>query len=144
MVTTDLIGYAVPLAVFLAITLGAWGLLSAIADRPSSAEERLSRVMNPSATRVDAATVVRRQDRIQQKVTQAATKLGKSLRPSNEAELGKLRLMLLNAGFRHEQAVQIYLGLKALGLLVFMAVAGPPIVGGSGMLQMGPLYTVLA
>ena len=43
--------YAVPLAVFLTITLGAWGLLSAIADRPSSAEERLSRVMNPTATR---------------------------------------------------------------------------------------------
>src|SRR5918997_159134 len=133
MVTTDLIGYAVPLAVFLAITLGAWGLLSAIADRPSSAEERLSRVMNPSATRVDAATVVRQQDRIQAKVMQAATKLGKSLRPSNEAELGKIRLNLLNAGFRNDQAVQIYFGLKALCTLIVLAVATPFLVGRYGM-----------
>ena len=144
MIITDLMIYAVPLAVFLTITLGAWGLLSAIADRPSSAEERLSRVMNPSATRVDAATVVRQQDRIQAKVMQAATKLGKSLRPSNEAELGKLRLMLLNAGFRHEQAVQIYVGLKALTMLVFLAVAAPLVVGRYGMSQMGLLYTVVA
>ena len=144
MVLNDLMVYAVPLAVFLTITLGAWGLLSAIADRPSSAEERLSRVMNPSAARVDVATVARRQDRIQAKVTQAATKLGKSLRPSDEAALGKLRLKLLNAGFRHEQAVQIYVGLKALTLLVFMAVATPLVVGRYGMSQMGLLYTVVA
>ena len=64
MIIADLMIYAVPLAVFLTITLGAWGLLSAIADRPSSAEERLGRVMNPSAARLDVATVARRQDRI--------------------------------------------------------------------------------
>jgi tight adherence protein C len=144
MIINDLMIYAVPLAVFLTITLGAWGLLSAIADRPSSAEERLSRVMNPSATRVDAATVVRKQDRIQEKVTQAATKLGKSLRPSNEAELGKLRLMLLNAGFRHEQAVQIYVGLKALTMLVFLAVAAPLVVGRYGMSQSSLAYILAA
>jgi tight adherence protein C len=144
MIITDLLVYAVPLAVFLTITLGAWGLLSAIADRPSSAEERLSRVMNPSATRVDVATVVRKQDRIQEKVTQAATKLGKSLRPSNEAELGKLRLMLLNAGFRHEQAVQIYVGLQALTMLVFLAVAAPLVVGRYGMSQSSLAYIVAA
>jgi tight adherence protein C len=144
MLANDLMIYAVPLAVFLTITLGAWGLLSAIADRPSSAEERLSRVMNPSATHVDAATIVRKQDRIQEKVTQAATKLGKSLRPSNEAELGKLRLMLLNAGFRHEQAVQIYVGLQALTMLVFLAVAAPLVVGRYGMSQSSLAYILAA
>ncbi len=144
MVINDLMGYAVPLAVFLTIMLGAWGLLSAIADRPSSAEERLSRVMNPSATRVDAATVVRQQDRIQAKVTQAAKTLGKSLRPSNEADLGKLRLMLLNAGFRHEQAVQIYVGLKALCMLILLAVATPLVYGRYGMSQTGLTGIVLA
>ena len=144
MIITDLMIYAVPLAVFLTITLGAWGLLSAIADRPSSAEERLSRVLNPATARVDAATIVRRQDQIQAKVTQAATKLGKSLRPSNEAELGKLRLMLLNAGFRHEHAVQIYFGFKALSMLIFLAVAAPLVVGRYGMTQTGLTYIVVA
>ncbi len=144
MIMTDLWNYAVPVAVFLTITLGAWGLLSAIADRPSSAEERLSRVMNPSAARVDAATVVRQQDRIQAKVTQAATKLGKSLRPSDEAELGKVRLKLLNAGFRHEQAVQIFFGFKALVMLIFLAIAAPLLVGRYGMSQAGLTYIVMA
>jgi len=77
-------------------------------------------------------------------VTQAAKTLGKSLRPSNEAELGKLRLMLLNAGFRHEQAVQIYVGLKALCMLILLAVATPLVYGRYGMSQTGLTGIVLA
>jgi hypothetical protein len=52
--------------------------------------------------------------------------------------------MLLNAGFRHEQAVQIYVGLKALTMLVFLAVATPLVIGRYGMSQMGLLYILLA
>ena len=62
----------VPLAVFLAITLGVWAVMSMVADRPVNAEERLKRVLNPTSRRPDAATLVRQQDRFQQKIARAA------------------------------------------------------------------------
>ncbi|MFO0907652.1 MAG: type II secretion system F family protein [Isosphaeraceae bacterium] len=134
----------VPFAVFLTIMFGVWGVMSMLGDRPQSAEERLKRVLNPSTRRPDAAALVRQQDRIQAKVTEAAKKLGQSLRPSDEVELGKVRLELLNAGFRGEQAVPIYYGLKLLSLLVGVAIVVPIVVGRYGMGQTALTYTLLA
>ena len=63
---------------------------------------RLKRLLDPSRrSRSDQA---KRQEQVQAKVAAAANKLGKSLPPSDVQELGKIRLKLLNAGFRHEQA----------------------------------------
>ncbi len=114
--------FLVPMAVFLAMTLVTWAILSAVAERPKSAEDRLKRLLDPAAARGDAIKIqANRQDQIQAKVTAAANKLGKSLRPSSEAELGKIRLKLVSAGFRHEQATAVYYGLKLLGLLLATA-----------------------
>src|SRR6478736_3902471 len=96
--------FLVPLSVFLAITLGVWGVLSAVADRPENADERLRRVLNQNAPKLDNSSLARQQDALQAKVAEAAKRLGKSLRPNNEVELGKIRLLLLNAGFRSEHA----------------------------------------
>jgi tight adherence protein C len=122
----------IPFAVFLAITLGVWAVMSMIADRPVSAEERLKRVLNPAA-RQDPAAAARQQDKFQAKVAEAAKKLGQSLRPVDEAELGKVRLELLNAGFRGENAVAVYYGMKLLTMLTTVAVAAPLIVSKYGL-----------
>jgi tight adherence protein C len=126
----------IPMAVFVSITLGTWVALGVISARPPRAEDRLRRLLEGTAGR-DAveAGVVRRQDAFQAKVTTAANKLGQSLRPSDEVELGKVRLKLLNAGYRHEQAIPILYGLKVLGLLVGLAIAVPAAVMHAGMTQ---------
>src|SRR5438270_6747063 len=98
----------IPLAVFVAITLGTWVALGAVAARPRRAEDRLRRLLDGTVGRDTAeAGVVRKQEAFQARVTAAARKLGQSLRPSDEVQLGKVRLKLLNAGYRHEQAVTI-------------------------------------
>jgi tight adherence protein C len=122
----------IPFAVFLAITLGVWAVMSMIADRPVSAEERLKRVLNPAA-RQDPAAAARQQDKFQAKVAEAAKKLGQSLRPVDEAALGKVRLELLNAGFRGENAVAVYYGMKLLTMLTTVAVAAPLIISKYGL-----------
>jgi tight adherence protein C len=132
----------VPLGVFLAITMGVWAVMSIIADRPVNAEERLKRVLNPTARRADAAAVARQQDRFQAKVAQAANKLGKSLKPHNEEDVGKIRLELLNAGFRGENAVAVYYGLKVLTLLLAVAIVTPVVVGKFGLTQAGISYII--
>ncbi len=134
----------VPLAVFLAMTLGVWVVMSVIADKPVNAEERLKRVLNPTARRPDAATIARQQDRFQAKVAKAATRLGSSLKPSNEQALGKIRLELLNAGFRGENAVAVYHGMKVLTMLLFAAIVAPLVIGKMGMTQAGITYVILA
>jgi tight adherence protein C len=126
----------IPLAVFVAITLGTWALLGMIAGRPQRAEDRLKKLLDPADGRGRAeASLARQQEAFQARVTAAAKKLGQSLRPSDEAELGKIRLKLLNAGFRQEQAVAVYYGIKLIALLVAVAVAVPFLVYKYGMTQ---------
>jgi len=124
----------VPIAVFLGMTVASWAILGLLADRPRSAEERLRRLIDPVAARNAAETnQAKRQEVLQAKVTAAAGKLGKSLRPADEAELGKIRTRLLNAGFRQEQAVAVYYGIKFIGLIFGLSVSFPPLFlhGGS-------------
>jgi len=126
--------FLVPIAVFLAITLVTWAVLSALAERPKSAEDRLKRLLDPLAARGDALKIqANRQGQLQEKVTAAANKLGRSLRPSSEVELGKVRLKLVSAGFRHEQATAVYFGLKLIGLLLGAAMSFPPMMIKYGM-----------
>ena len=79
----------IPLAVFFAITLGVWAALSLVADRPINADERLKRVLNPNAARPDSSALSRQQDMLQAKFAEAAKRLGKSLKPSDEADAGQ-------------------------------------------------------
>src|SRR5271168_1581967 len=127
----------IPLAVFFAITLGVWAALTFFADRPINADERLKRVLNPNAARPDSSVLARQQDALQAKFAEAAKRLGKSLKPSDEATLGKLRLTLLNAGFRNENAVAIFHGMKLLGLLAFLSITAPIVLSKIGLTQMG-------
>jgi tight adherence protein C len=127
----------VPLAAFFAITLGVWAMLSLIADRPINGDERLKRVLNPNAARPDASALARQQDMLQAKFAEAAKRLGKSLKPSNEATLGKLRLTLLNAGFRNENAVAMFYGIKALALAAALSLTAPIVLSKLGLTQLG-------
>src|SRR4051794_31455764 len=133
----------IPIAAFFAITLGVWAVLSLVADRPVNADERLKRVLNPTMGRPDASVMSRQQDMLQAKFAEAAKRLGKSLKPTDEAALGKLRLTLLNAGFRSENAVAVFYGLKMLCLLAGLSIAGPLVLTKIGLTQSGLCYILL-
>lgn len=131
--STDML---IPLAVFVSITLATWVGLTVLSDRPQRAEDRLRRLLDGTAGRdLVEAGVIRRQEAFQAKVTSAAHKLGQSLRPSDEVEFGKVRLKLLNAGYRQEQAVAVYFGIKVIGLLVALAIAVPVAIMNTGITQ---------
>jgi tight adherence protein C len=134
-----------PYLVFLSITLAVWAILTAFADRSNNADERLRRIMNPALGRKDQdERVARKQERFQDQVTKAANTLGKSLRPSDEVELGKLRLKLLNAGVRNENAVAVFFGIKLILLLVCLGVAFPILALKFGLTRNAFTLTLLA
>jgi tight adherence protein C len=114
-----------------------------VADRPQTAEDRLRRLLDPAAGRgVAEARQAKKQELFQARVTAAASKLGQSLRPSDEAQLGRIRLRLLNAGFRQEQAVAAFYGIKIITLLIGVAVAFPPLAMRYGLTQTAWMLTV--
>ena len=134
----------VPVCVFLAITLGVWGVLSAMSGRSTGERaEELPEPLDPTAALNEVRARANQSARIQKRVSEAASKIGQSLRPSNEVELGKIRLKLLNAGYRGEQAVMAYYGWKLFGLLIMLAVAAPFFISRFGMTQPGITYSVL-
>jgi len=131
----------IPLAVFVAMTLGAWAVLGAVAERPKTTEDRLKRLLDPNSVAISHA---KRQEQVQAKVAAVASKLGQSLRPSDEQELGKIRVKLLNAGFRQEQAVAVYYAAKLFGLLIGLTAAFPTCVFKYGMTQTAYMLTACA
>jgi tight adherence protein C len=126
------------LGTFLGMALIVWVTLSAIAEKQSRAADRLERLVRASADRTHGPSeLIRKQDRIQQLVSKAAPALSKPLQPKSEAELSKLRLELLNAGFRSEQAVQIFLGIKFASILLSLGIVIPLVMAGPGLTPIG-------
>jgi tight adherence protein C len=134
----------IPLAVFVAMFLGAWSILGMAAGRPRSAEERLRRLLDPRAAGSVEVNLAKRQEVFQARVTAAAGRLGRSLRPSDAQQLGKIRLKLLAAGFRQEQAVAVFYGIKLMGLLIGLAVTFPPCFLQWGLTQSTYTFTAVA
>jgi tight adherence protein C len=134
-----------PFIVFLSITLGVWVVLSAWGERGRSAEDRLGRILDPAQGRKRAEEqLANRQEKLQAQVTKAANVLGKSLRPTDEEELGKVRLKLLNAGYRQENAVAVFFGIKLILLLLALGIAFPLLALKFGMTRNAFTMTLLA
>ena len=131
----------IPIAVFWRSAWGHGRSLGMAAARPKTAEDRL-RACSKAGAAAAEANLAKRQVVLQAKVAAAAGKLGQSLRPSDAQELGKVRLKLLNAGFRQEQAVAVFFGIKLIGLLIGLAVSFPTCFLKSGISQ--PTYVATA
>jgi tight adherence protein C len=76
-------------------------------------------------------------------MTVVAGKFGQSFRPKNEAELGKAKQLMLNAGFRSEHAVAAFYGAKVIGGLVCLLIAGPVIYAKYGLDKTGLSYLLM-
>jgi tight adherence protein C len=136
--------FVVPVGAFLALALAVWGGLTALAETRARAGDRLDRLIQGSKVRTGPTSLMRQQDRLQTLMAKAAPALSKPLQPNSAAELGKLKLKLLNAGFRGEAAVQIYLGIKFLALVVALVIAIPLVYARYRMGRAGISYMVLA
>lgn len=111
-----------PIAVFVAIGAIAWFALSFMfSPEEDRAEQRLAELSDPRA-RTNQAN--KKGEALQRVLAKNAPKLAKSLTPTNEKELSKLRQSLVEAGFRSETAPVTYLALRAVVALAFLAIGG--------------------
>lgn len=111
------------LAVFGCAAAVAWWLLDTLATRKPRAEERLQEFREPNG---------RKSDLLKQKQGGAVSKalenvtpaLSKPLQPKSEEDIGKARAKLNVAGFRGENAPQVYWSMKVLGLATGFMLSG--------------------
>jgi len=106
-----------PILVFTAILSLTYYGLSALSNRNSQAEDRLTRIGRPRSIEADSL--------IDSKVKFSGIKdvfsnLGASMQPKSELEQNGLRVKLANAGFRSETAPTVYLGLRIAAMAITM------------------------
>lgn len=92
-----------------------------------TAEQRLDEFRDPTIRQRKVLDDRDKRDRsaaMTKMLERATPGLAKPLQPKNEAEAGKLKLRLAQAGFRSEAAPTIFLGLKLIGGIMGLVVGG--------------------
>jgi tight adherence protein C len=135
----------IPIAVFgMAAAVTFW-LLEKLAKERPRALDRLDELKNPRARRKRVEmSALKRSDKMTKMLERATPALAKPLKPRNEAELGRLKTRLANAGFRGEAVESIFLGLKFIGLLAGLFFGGTFFIALAGFHQRPMMYTVMA
>jgi tight adherence protein C len=123
-----LIGFTVPLAIVVpvAIFIGfgalAWLFLSFFFNEDDkSTENRLSALKQ---TRGGLKKPDKKSETFSKALEMASPTLAKPLTPKTEAEMGKLRQTLVEAGFRSESAPMTFLAVRVVSSLLFLFMGG--------------------
>lgn len=111
----------IPIASFLAIGAITWLILGYFMPGDDRAERRLEEMRDP---RRRGDRDVSKSETIARALKRASPALAKPLTPTTEAEMGKLRQGLVEAGFRNESAPVVYLSIRAICSLIFLALGG--------------------
>ncbi|QDU97967.1 type II secretion system F family protein [Lignipirellula cremea] len=112
-----------PFAVFGACGAVAWLALEWMSASKSRSEQRLDEIRDPGARARKAEGRMTASDAMS-KMLAKASPLANSLKPKTEKEENKLRLKMMQSGFRHESAPSIFLSLKFLSLLTGFLLGG--------------------
>jgi tight adherence protein C len=134
------------LAIFVGVAAAAWMLLEMLAAGKPRAERRLEEFREPNLRRGDARdgrqSLARRPDGMTRLLEKASPSISKPLQPKTAEEVGKLRAKLNYAGFRSEMAPSVFLGLKAICLVVGFVAGGGTMWFTKGATQEALMYTV--
>ncbi|MGI9455541.1 MAG: type II secretion system F family protein [Aeoliella sp.] len=124
----------VKVAIFGAAAAGAWWLLDFFAGKKPRAEERLKEIREPNSRKTDLLRGNKGKSSAMAKVLEKASPaLAKPLQPKTTEEVGKTRSNLNQAGFRSENAPELFWSLKMIGLVVGFVVGGGALVFTKGM-----------
>jgi len=112
-----------PVALFGLVAASTWLALECFAADKLRGEERLDD-FREGPKRKAAAEITSKKADAMTRVLERAAPMAKPLQPKNEAEQGKLKVRLLQAGFSGESTPSVLLGLKFIGLLCGFVIGG--------------------
>jgi tight adherence protein C len=129
-----------PWAIFGAITIGAWALMSLFGDKGTRATERLDELRNPTSRDKKQP----KKQGVSAVLEAAAPALSKALQPKTELEQNELKIRLSNAGYNNVAAPQLYLAIKFAFLIAGFFIGGGLALWQYGMTQNGLTAVVVA
>jgi tight adherence protein C len=107
------------LAIFGAVAATAWWMMDVMARRKPRAEQRLEEIRDPNSRKSDMLRDVVKGNKggaMAKALAKASPALSAPLKPKTEADVNKTRDKLNMAGFRGENAPQMFWSLKVLSL----------------------------
>ncbi|WP_020470319.1 type II secretion system F family protein [Zavarzinella formosa] len=130
-----------PIIVFGAIVVGAWALMTVLSKRSNIAVDRLDRLSRPQS----AGNMDDMDDRRQRfsGLKDAIAQIGGAMEGQSDLEKNKLKLKLVNGGFRSDNAPMIYQGLRVLSLAIFLIPSAGVMLYTSGFTQKALIYIVI-
>ncbi len=116
----------IPVAIFIAISALVWFISDFFNRGAGRAEERLDMLSDPrrKAEREADARDSKKKEALARVLEKASPALSKPLTPKTEAEMGKLKQRLVEAGFRSESAPAVFLSFKVLCGISFLMLSG--------------------
>jgi tight adherence protein C len=133
----------VPWALFGTFAALAWWALDYFAAGKSRVLERIDELKEPRKRRSAASqSALKQSDTMTKMLERATPALAKPLQPKSEAEMGKLKAKLASAGFRHESASSMFLGLKFAALIAGFLLGGGTITSLHGVDNKALIWTI--
>jgi tight adherence protein C len=135
-VFADLIDFSdiLPFAIFGAFAALAWWALEIVGKGKPRTLERLDELKEPRSRRKkDDALALKKQDAMSRVLAKASQPLSKPLTPKTAKEQGKIKSRLTAAGFRGENAPNVFLAMKVAGLLLGLFLGAGTILGLAGV-----------
>ena len=132
-----------PIVVDIGIAAAVFLVLLYVGQGDTKAKERLERFGRLGrGADVERARGGGSGERLQDLLEKAAPALASPLTPKTEEETSKLKVWLMNGGWRSEGAVPTYLGIR-IGFLIFGLILATPVLVRMGNTQNGWLYAVM-
>ena len=129
-----------PFAIFAAISVGVYALVSAFTAEKSRAAQRLEEIKDPGKRAKGLQDVD--EEGVKGMFKKAAPALSKALQPKSELEESNLKVRLANAGFSSPAAPTFFLAIKTAGLVIGLMAGGGFGVVSYGLTQNGLMALV--
>jgi tight adherence protein C len=120
------INYAIilPVVIFVCVFCVAWLVVDLTTGKKGVAEQRLDMLSDPYSRRAQNKPEMRAGEAMAKALEAAAPALAKPLTPQNAKEAGRLKQRLMEAGFRSENAVMMFLSIKLIVAVCLLVLTG--------------------
>lgn len=115
-------------AIFGAAAAGAWWILDFMANRKPRAEQRLQEYREPHTRQADLLREKGKSNTMTKMLERASPALSKPLQPKSTEEVTKTRSRLNQAGFRNENAPELFWALKMFALFGGFLLGGGTVI----------------
>lgn len=133
----------VPVIVLVGVAALVWLIMMLVNRGEGRTDKRLAEIAKAGQPGTGNAKESAGADRFQELLQKAATTASKPLQPTSDDEQSELKMRMAHAGWRADNAVSVYLGIKFSFLIIGIVVALLTVIPAYGWTMNGYMYSFL-